>query len=210
MAALIALTAEEINRIPQDTPETVHIDPDNIKIVLPEFFDWTADRGYVEYYDNQHKSMVQLMCSEDPVAIKALANAQLTALTFINSIDSMPVHKLGYLQLHDSQVRETDNEPFLLVYNFGERNHADHKNLQRCDYPLNVVDADMSSLNSITVNCCVADTFVAGVSIAITGGSNAGNYTVVSSACSTDDTQTVIILEEALSANGEGGTVAIT
>lgn len=210
MAALITLTVEQLDRQDLDTAMSLQVDPDDIKLIVPEFFDWINDRGYVEYYDNQRKATRNLLCTQDPVTIKGLSSASFSALTFISSIDGYPVGKLGYLQVHDSSVYETANEPHTLRYNFGERNHAKHKDLLRCTYPLIISSVDISSTNSVTVPCCVANTITAGASISIVGDET-HTYTVLSSTCSTDGTSTQIIVTTPLSASTDAGdTVALT
>lgn len=212
MAATITLTIENKDGVDIDPAIQWGVDPQaSIKLLIPEDKDWTTDRAIVQYYDNQRASLVDLITTETAAAIRALATTYFTTTVFINTLDGYAMQKMGYLPLQDFNVYQpVSAEPTLLRANFGEVNHADHKDITYCVYPFVITSVDISSTNSVTVSCCVADTIVAESSISIVGDET-HTYTVVSSSCSTDGTSTNIIVEEPLDSSTDiGDTVALT
>ena len=217
MAQLILVNIEQWDRVDQDTPfPTLSLDPDNIKIIKGESGDLLNDRAYFEYYDNQRKALRNVITTETAAAIRTAAiaaGAGIDSAVWINTIDKMQFEATAYLQQHDSQVylKTYTDVPDLLRFNFGERNHADHKDIEKCPIPTEITDVDFSN-NAITIRCCMEDRFPYGTSIVITGTvSGSDTYTVISSACDTDRQTTVIVLDEALDAETiAGDTVDLT
>jgi hypothetical protein len=126
-------------------------------------------------------------------------------------MDNITIQKVCLIQLHDSQVRATTNSGMVttLQYNFGEVNQADHKMIEMCNYPLDIIDVSQT-LNAFVVACCVKDTIEDGASIAVADSTgNDGNYTVVGTPTCDGDT-TIIIVEEDIPSDVADGTIALT
>lgn len=208
MAALITINVENKDGVDYSPALVWKIDPqEHIKIIIPEDKAWLSDRAIIQYYDNQRVSLVDFITTETPAAVRALAATYMSTTVFINTIDDWKVEKVGYLQLEDfSVVQSNSSEPIQLVVNFGERNHARHKTLTYCAYPLIIIAVD-ADYNSVTVACCVEDTFPAGTAVAISAHAN---NEVVSSSCSTDGTSTEIVLYDPIVGDEEGATLSVT
>lgn len=222
--SLLSVTVEKYNKVTPNTPYTEALSIPNIRLVTSEFNDFFNDRGHIEYYNDQSKIIEIYLVTEtaDQISttIQATADtAQNTAMfpdaVVVNKVDRFPFGKLSLLNT-DAKVKVLPETtiPAKVIYDYGERNHMAHKELTTCAYPIQILSFDSSSLNSVTVNCCVANFILAEASISIAGTpNNNGTYTVVSSTCSTDGNSTVIILEEALTNDLIGspaGTVELT
>lgn len=185
MPTTINITVEKRGNNTYTTPQVTGIDPNHIKLVQPEFTDAFVDRAMIQYYDNQNMTMIPFVTTETVDAIRVLANAAATdAILYykvISQINRRPLGKLCLLNTNDGIVQappEIGNNPIRATYDFGERNHAKHVELDYCSYPLTVVDVSVTDA-SITLACCVDHFLICGTSISV-GGSP---YTVLSSTC---------------------------
>lgn len=207
--SLLTVTVEVFNNQEPATPYDKSLSIPNIRLITSEDYDYFNDRGLIYYYNNQSMITEQYVVTETADAllttIAATADtAQNTAMfspkVLVNKIDRKPFGKLALINTDAKEgVLPETTIPAKVIYDFGNVNNAKHKELSVCAYPLQILSFDSSSLNSVTVNCCVANVIAAEASITIAGTpANDGTYTVVYSACATDGDSTVIVLEEAL------------
>lgn len=185
MATLITLTVEKAGNNIVSPAQSRQFNPENIKFVQPQHTDAFVDKALVQYFDDQSMTMLPLIVSETVDAVRIAANATSTDpilyYKVISQINRRPLAKLCLLNNFDGIVQappEIGNNPIRATYDFGERNHAKHVELDYCSYPLTVVDVSVTD-TSITLACCVDHFLICGTAISV-GGSP---YTVLSSTC---------------------------
>lgn len=214
MANLISVTVEKRGTVSYQSPFPVEqIDATKIKFVQPEFTDVFNDRSLLQFYDNQSQTIIPFVLSESVDAIRALAAAAATDdilyYQVISFFNRKHLAKLCLLNIIDgivyTQIPQTADKPVRELYDFGERNHQMHYELDACSYPLTVVDVIASPLNGFTLACCVDNFLIEGTSISV-GGSP---FTVVSSQCSPSSVG-IVYVEEDVSGISEGDEVELT
>lgn len=217
----VTVLKEDSTDFPQSS-YSLNLAIEKIEMVYPSSTDpsgFSNDQAHIEYYDDQRMSirnyLVEETTAQIQTAIYATAdtafNTALIVKKFVNKKDSDFVSRLGLVNTQ-SIVRQLPQgeKPSIVDYDYGLTNHADHVRLEWCDYPLPIIGVDLSN-NAITVACCVAELFPYDTSGAIYfSAANDGTYTVVSSACSEDGGQTIIVLEEPLTDDTADGFWSLT
>lgn len=221
--SLLSVTVEKFNTTEPVTPYTKQLSIPQIRLLTSEFYDFSNDRGYLEYWNTQSMIIERYWVTETASALLTTLqgtadSTQNTAMfpnkVVVNKIDRKPFGKFASINT-DAKVNQlpesaTTATPAKVLYDYGVVNHAKHKELSVCAYPLLINSVDISSTNSVTVNCCVANLITAGASISIVGDET-HTYTVVSSTCTSNGDGTQIIVEEALDDSTDvGDTVALT